>query len=63
MMRRSKPDAVIVTGRDDTHVRYIIRTLQWDKDVITEKPMVTTVQDAKRVLAAEAKSKGNHRRF
>ncbi|MCY8487898.1 Gfo/Idh/MocA family protein [Bacillus atrophaeus] len=58
MMRRSKPDAVIVTGRDDTHVMYIIRTLQWDKDVITEKPMVTTVQDAKRVLAAEAKSKG-----
>ncbi|MCI3196123.1 Gfo/Idh/MocA family oxidoreductase [Bacillus sp. HU-1818] len=58
MMRRSNPDAVIVTGRDDTHVRYIIRTLQWDKDVITEKPMVTTVHDAKRVLAAEAKSKG-----
>lgn len=58
MMSVSKPDIVIVTGRDDTHVTYILRSLQWDTDVITEKPMVTTVQDAKRVLEAEAKSKG-----
>ncbi len=58
MMRVSKPDIVIVTGRDDTHVTYILRSLQWDTDVITEKPMVTTVQDANRVLGAEAKSKG-----
>ncbi|MCY8455502.1 Gfo/Idh/MocA family oxidoreductase [Bacillus spizizenii] len=58
MMRVSKPDIVIVAGRDDTHVTYILRSLQWDMDVITEKPMVTTVQDANRVLEAEAKSKG-----
>ncbi|WIL35385.1 Gfo/Idh/MocA family oxidoreductase [Bacillus stercoris] len=58
MMRVSKPDIVIVAGRDDTHVTYIVKSLQWNKDVITEKPMVTTVQDANRVLEAEAKSEG-----
>lgn len=36
MMRVSKPDIVIVAGRDDTHVTYILRSLQWDTDVITE---------------------------
>lgn len=58
MMRVSKPDIVIVAGRDDTHVAYIVKSLQWNTDVITEKPMVTTVQDANRVLEAEAKSEG-----
>ncbi|QRZ91869.1 Gfo/Idh/MocA family oxidoreductase [Bacillus sp. LJBS06] len=58
MMRVSKPDIVIVAGRDDTHVTYIVKSLQWNTDVITEKPMVTTVQDANRVLEAEAKSEG-----
>lgn len=57
MMRVSKPDIVIVAGRDDTHVAYIVKSLQWNTDVITEKPMVTTVQDANRVLEAEAKAK------
>ena len=58
MVKETKPDVVIVTGRDDTHVDYIIQALAYDLDVITEKPMVTTAGDAQRVLEAEARSKG-----
>ncbi|OJT56226.1 Gfo/Idh/MocA family protein [Bacillus licheniformis] len=58
MLDKIKPDAIIVAGRDDTHVRYILGALRADIDVITEKPMVTTARDAAAVLKAEAESKG-----
>ncbi|MGE6628811.1 Gfo/Idh/MocA family protein [Bacillus sp. NPDC077027] len=58
MIKQSHPDLVIVAGRDDTHVSYILKALSYDLDVITEKPMVTTVEDAKKVLEKEAESKG-----
>ncbi|CAM3778637.1 Gfo/Idh/MocA family protein [Paenibacillus lactis] len=59
MIEETKPDVVIVAGRDDTHARYIVAALEHDRDVITEKPMVTTGADARRVLEAERASKGN----
>ncbi|WP_223588780.1 Gfo/Idh/MocA family protein [Neobacillus bataviensis] len=58
MIEETKPDYVIVTGRDDTHLDYILRALQKQVNVITEKPMVTTAEDAYKVMQAEAKSKG-----
>ncbi|MBD1379398.1 Gfo/Idh/MocA family protein [Metabacillus arenae] len=58
MIEETKPDALIVASRDDTHVEYIVNGLAYDLDVITEKPMVTNVEDVKKVLKAEADSKG-----
>src|SRR5690606_25943441 len=59
MISETKPDCIIVVSRDDTHVDYILKALQHDIDVITEKPMVTTARDAVRIIEAEKKSKGN----
>ncbi|WP_053219945.1 Gfo/Idh/MocA family protein [Virgibacillus senegalensis] len=58
MVDETKPDVIIVASRDDTHVEYILKALERDIDVITEKPMTTTAADSKRVMDAEAKSKG-----
>lgn len=58
MVSETKPDVIIVTGRDDTHARYIIQALEQDLDVITEKPMATTGADCRRIMDAEARSKG-----
>ncbi|WP_342467538.1 Gfo/Idh/MocA family oxidoreductase [Bacillus sp. FSL W8-0629] len=58
MVKEARPDIVIVAGRDDTHVTYILQALDHDLDVITEKPMVTTAKDAKQVMEKEAESKG-----
>lgn len=51
------PDAVIVTTPDATHVDYIVAALERGIDVISEKPMTSTAQDAARVLAAEQRSR------
>jgi predicted dehydrogenase len=58
MLTATKPDTVIVAGRDDTHVDYILQALGHDLDVIVEKPMATTAEDCYRIMAAEEKSKG-----
>lgn len=58
MVDETRPDVIIVAGRDDTHARYIVAALGRDLDVITEKPMVTTGEDARRVMEAEQASKG-----
>ncbi|XOJ02091.1 Gfo/Idh/MocA family protein [Paenibacillus polymyxa] len=59
MVDETRPDCIIVAGRDDTHAHYIVAALERDLDVITEKPMTTTGADARRILEAEARSKGN----
>ncbi|WP_284641072.1 Gfo/Idh/MocA family protein [Paenibacillus silviterrae] len=58
MVSETKPDVIIVTGRDDTHAGYIVQALEHDLDVLTEKPMATTGKDCRRIMDAEAKSKG-----
>lgn len=58
MVAETNPDTIIVTSRDDTHVKYILKALEHDLDVITEKPMTTTAHDSRRVMEAEKKSKG-----
>lgn len=58
MIADTKPDVIIVTSRDDTHANYIVQALEHGLDVLCEKPMATTAADCKRVLEAEAKSRG-----
>ncbi|MDQ0253190.1 putative dehydrogenase [Evansella vedderi] len=58
MIEETNPTRVIVAGRDDTHITYILKGLQNDLTVVTEKPMVTTADDTRKVMAAEAASKG-----
>ena len=57
MIVETKPDAIIVTSMDCTHVDYIVGALKHDIDVISEKPMTTNTADALRVMEAERKSK------
>ncbi|WP_042461636.1 Gfo/Idh/MocA family protein [Neobacillus dielmonensis] len=57
MIDQTQPDYVVVAGRDDSHVNYILGALQNDIDVMTEKPMVTNAADAYRVMQAEKESK------
>lgn len=59
MIRETKPDAIIVAGRDDTHIEYILQGLAHHLEVMTEKPMVTNAADAVKVLEAERNSKGS----
>ncbi|CAG7649573.1 Gfo/Idh/MocA family protein [Paenibacillus allorhizosphaerae] len=58
MVAETKPDVILATGRDDTHAVYIIKALEKDLDVLTEKPMATTGEDCRRIMDAEARSKG-----
>ncbi len=58
MIEEQKPDAVFVVTKDCHHVDYIVRGLEHDLEVISEKPMTTNSEDAVRVLEAEDKSKG-----
>lgn len=58
MVRETKPDVVIVAGPDHTHADYIVQALERDLDVVSEKPMVTSSADCRRVLKAQSQSKG-----
>lgn len=58
MIQETKPDAVIVAGVDFTHADYIVGGLEHHLDVISEKPMVTSGADCKRVLDAQRSSRG-----
>jgi predicted dehydrogenase len=56
MLRKTKPDYVIVTTVDSTHDEFIIKALEAGCNVITEKPMTTDEIKCKRILAAEKKT-------
>lgn len=51
-------DAVIIASPDHTHLAHIRSALAHGLEVVTEKPMVTTTDDARAVLAAEEASTG-----
>ncbi|WP_415909326.1 Gfo/Idh/MocA family protein [Oleiharenicola sp. Vm1] len=61
MLAETKPDAVIVTTVDATHVDYLVATLDAGLDAITEKPMTTDAEKCQRILDACARS-GKHLR-
>jgi predicted dehydrogenase len=56
MIRETRPERVIVTSRDDTHVDMIVAALEAGIDVITEKPMATTAEGCRRILDAERRT-------
>ena len=57
MIKVEKPDVVIVCTMDSTHHEYIVRSLELDCDVISEKPI--TVDDKKcREIASAVKRTG-----
>ncbi|WP_275983495.1 Gfo/Idh/MocA family protein [Paenibacillus hamazuiensis] len=58
MLRETEPDVVIVAGADYTHADYIVQALEHHLEVISEKPMVTSGIDCRRVLDAQASSRG-----
>ena len=58
MLEETRPDVIIATGVDCTHVDYILKALAHDLDVITEKPMATTGEDCRKIVEAEKRSKG-----
>jgi len=58
MMDRIDPDAVIVATRDCTHAQYVIAAVRAGKRAISEKPLCTTAEQCRQILAAEAESDG-----
>ncbi|MFN8448789.1 MAG: Gfo/Idh/MocA family oxidoreductase [Anaerolineae bacterium] len=56
MIAETQPDVVIVATIDRTHHEYIIRAMELGCDVITEKPMTTTVDSLRAIYDAIART-------
>ncbi|MFG2549786.1 Gfo/Idh/MocA family protein [Streptomyces sp. NPDC048581] len=56
MLRRERIDLVVVCTVDHTHDDYIVRALEAGCDVITEKPMTTDADKARRILDARRRT-------
>jgi predicted dehydrogenase len=59
MLQRTDPDTVIVTSKDATHHEFIIKALEFDCDVVTEKPMTIDDEKCRAILAAEKRTGKN----
>ena len=59
MLATEKPDAVIVTTMDSFHSHYAVRAMKAGFDVIVEKPMCITAEQAYEMLETE-KQTGKH---
>ena len=57
MLKKTRPDLVIVTTMDSTHDQFIIKTLDAGIDVLTEKPLTTDEDKCQAILDAERRSK------
>ncbi|TGQ45806.1 MULTISPECIES: Gfo/Idh/MocA family oxidoreductase [unclassified Mesorhizobium] len=56
LLQAERPELVIVCTRDSTHDDIIVKALEAGADVISEKPMTTTVDKIKRILEAERRT-------
>jgi predicted dehydrogenase len=56
LVREQKPDVVIVTSKDSTHDKYIIRAMELGCDVMTEKPMTTDEKKCQAILKAQQRT-------
>lgn len=56
MIRECKPDAVMIASKDSTHDKYIIRAMQLECDVVTEKPMTIDEKKCQRIVDAVNKT-------
>ena len=52
MIKREKPDVVIVTSIDRTHHTYIVKAMELGCDVISEKPMTIDEEKAQEIIDA-----------
>ncbi|MEZ4826373.1 MAG: Gfo/Idh/MocA family oxidoreductase [Bacteroidia bacterium] len=59
MVNQTKPDLVIVTTKDSTHHKFIIKGLEMGCDVLTEKPLTIDEQKCQAILDAERASNRN----
>jgi predicted dehydrogenase len=59
LIEKAKPDVVVVATPPQSHVDLLVQALEAGLHVISEKPLVTSVEEADRVLAAaEAAARG-----
>ncbi|MER7479217.1 Gfo/Idh/MocA family oxidoreductase [Streptomyces sp. NPDC126510] len=56
MLRRERVDLVVVCTVDRTHDHYIVEALEAGCDVVTEKPMTTDADRARRILDAQRRT-------
>lgn len=57
MIKKEKPDVVVVCSIDRTHHKYIIRAMELGCDVITEKPMTVDASKCRQILDAVKRTK------
>lgn len=53
LIRDDGIDAVVITTPDETHAGLVMECLQREKPVFCEKPLSTTVEDARRIVETE----------
>lgn len=53
---RHEPETVIVCSRDDNHDELIVKALEAGANVISEKPLTTTVEKLARIIEAEKRT-------
>ena len=56
LLAAEKPDLVAVCTRNSAHDEIIVKALEAGADVISEKPMTTTVEKIRRILDAEKRT-------
>ncbi|MGW0842885.1 Gfo/Idh/MocA family protein [Streptomyces sp. NPDC002787] len=56
MLRRERVDLVVVCTVDRSHDHYIVRALEAGCDVVTEKPMTTDAERARRILRTQRRT-------
>ncbi len=56
MIRKTKPDKLIVTTVDATHDEFISKGMEMGVDIITEKPMTTDEMKCQRILDAQKRT-------
>jgi myo-inositol 2-dehydrogenase / D-chiro-inositol 1-dehydrogenase len=54
LIRHDGIDAVVITTPDETHAGLVMECLQYEKPVFCEKPLAIAVEDARRIVDAEA---------
>ncbi|MFW5821019.1 MAG: Gfo/Idh/MocA family protein, partial [Bacteroidota bacterium] len=56
MLKKTKPELVIVCTVDSNHHEFVIKSLEMGIDVLTEKPMTTDEDKTQAIMDAERKS-------
>lgn len=57
LIREQKPDAVVITSKDATHDKYVVRAMELGCDAVCEKPMTIDAKKCQRIIDAVRKTK------